>query len=137
MADNDGVGTGPVFLYDGDCGFCGACARWLARHVPSPVRIVPWQRTDVAALGLTAADCAAAVQLVTWDGAGHPSRAAGPSAVAGVLRASRWHWRVTGRLLATRPALALAWPVYRWVARHRHRLPGGPGTCAGTPAGGS
>jgi predicted DCC family thiol-disulfide oxidoreductase YuxK len=123
-ADTDSVPPA-VFLYDGDCAFCSSCARWLQRWVPSPVPLRPWQFVDVGALGLTPAECDTAVQWV--DG---PRRAAGPAAIAALLRTSGLGWRVVGRLLGTRVGLALAWPPYRWVARNRDRMPGGTAACA-------
>ena len=114
-----------VFLYDGDCGFCTRCATFLRQHVPTDSRIVAWQTADLAPLGVTAGQCSAAVQFVSRDGT-----SAGPVAIAGLLRTSTtvW-WRLAGRLLGTRPVLLLAWPAYRLVARHRHRLPGGTAAC--------
>ncbi|HEU5107663.1 MAG TPA: DUF393 domain-containing protein [Micromonosporaceae bacterium] len=114
----------PTFVYDGDCAFCSACARFVERRVPTPARVTPWQFADLDALGLTAEQCERAVQWV--DGG---SSAAGPEAIARLLRSSRPYWRVAGRLLGLRPVLALAWPVYRWVARNRHRMPGGTAAC--------
>jgi predicted DCC family thiol-disulfide oxidoreductase YuxK len=117
-----------VFLYDGDCGFCTRCAQFLRRHVRTPVRILPWQAVDLAPLGVTAAECAQAVQYVAGS---HVS--AGPVAIADVLRTAAGRlglvWRLLGWLLARRAVVALAWPVYRWVARHRHRFPGGTVAC--------
>ncbi|HET8681438.1 MAG TPA: DCC1-like thiol-disulfide oxidoreductase family protein [Micromonosporaceae bacterium] len=119
----------PTFVYDGDCAFCTSCARFVARQVPTPADVVPWQHTDLAALGLTDDQCAAAVQWVGADG----RTAAGPEAIAELLRSSHPAWRLVGRLLGLRPALAAAWPAYRWVARNRHRLPGGTAACALPP----
>lgn len=116
----------PTFVYDGDCGFCTACARFVERRVPTDARILPWQVTDLAALGLRAEECAEAVQ---WVGAGG-RRAAGPDAIAWLLAGSTRPWRALGRLLRLPAVRALAWPVYRWVARNRHRLPGGTPACA-------
>ena len=39
-------------------------------------------------------------------------------------------WRPLGRLLGLAPVRAAAWPVYRWIARNRHRLPGGTAACS-------
>jgi predicted DCC family thiol-disulfide oxidoreductase YuxK len=33
-------------------------------------------------------------------------------------------------VLAAPPVSALAWPIYRWIARNRHRLPGGTAACS-------
>ena len=32
-----------LIIYDGDCGFCSASARWLRRHVQPRAQLVPWQ----------------------------------------------------------------------------------------------
>jgi predicted DCC family thiol-disulfide oxidoreductase YuxK len=118
-------------VYDGDCAFCSSCARFIERRIRTPARVEAWQRLDLAALGLTADACADAVQWVDADG----GVAAGPVAIARLLRraeglAGRLVWRPAGTVLGTRPALMLAWPGYRWVARNRHRLPGGTAACA-------
>jgi predicted DCC family thiol-disulfide oxidoreductase YuxK len=118
--------TRPTFLYDGDCAFCTACVEVIERRIPVPARIVPWQSADLDALGVTAAQCEEAVQWVGADGV----TAAGPDAIALLLRASTPVWRVLGAVLRSRPVRAAAWPVYRWVARNRHRLPGGTAACA-------
>jgi predicted DCC family thiol-disulfide oxidoreductase YuxK len=129
----DGV-VAPTFVYDGDCAFCSACARFIERHVPSAARVVPWQFADLDALGLSREQCERAVQWVDGDAppAG-PTRAgptpAGPDAIARLLLASRPYWRVAGWILALRPVRAAAWPAYRWVARNRHRMPGGTASC--------
>ncbi|HEU4423111.1 MAG TPA: DCC1-like thiol-disulfide oxidoreductase family protein [Pilimelia sp.] len=119
--------TRPTFLYDGDCAFCTACARFVERRVPTPARVVPWQFADLDALGLTAAECEAAVQWVDPD---RPGAAAGPDAIAALLLSSGMLWRLAGRVLRLAPVRAVAWPAYRWVARNRHRMPGGTAACA-------
>jgi predicted DCC family thiol-disulfide oxidoreductase YuxK len=118
--------TRPTFVYDGDCAFCTSCARFIERWIPTDAAVVPWQFADLDALGLTVAECEEAVQWVA-DGA----VAAGPDAIALLLGGGRRRaWRMVGRLLVLRPVRALAWPAYRWVARNRHRLPGGTAACA-------
>lgn len=118
-------------MYDGDCAFCSSCARFIERRIHTSARVQAWQRLDLPALGLTADECAGAVQWVGEDG----SVAAGPVAIARLLRraerlSGHLVWRPAGAVLGTRPGLALAWPAYRWVARNRHRLPGGTPACA-------
>ncbi|HET8661743.1 MAG TPA: DCC1-like thiol-disulfide oxidoreductase family protein [Micromonosporaceae bacterium] len=119
----------PTFVYDGDCAFCTSCARFVVRQVPTTADVLPWQHADLVALGLAADECAAAVQWVGADG----RTAAGPEAIAELLRTSRPAWRLAGWALGLRPVLAAAWPAYRWVARNRHRLPGGTAACALPP----
>jgi predicted DCC family thiol-disulfide oxidoreductase YuxK len=121
----------PTFVYDGDCAFCSSCARFIDRHIHTLAEVEAWQRLDLGSLGLTADECADAVQWVGADG----EVASGPAAIARLLRratgrSGRLLWRPAGAVLATRPALTLAGPAYRWVARNRYRLPGGTAACA-------
>ncbi len=125
MAQTTGVDL-PVFVFDGDCAFCSSCARFIQRYLARGAAVVPWQRTDLAALGVTAQQAEASVVWV--DGVGAPSF--GPVAVARLLKHTRWWWYPLGALLDTRPAGWITWPVYRWVARNRHRMPGGTAACA-------
>ncbi|TDC25734.1 DUF393 domain-containing protein [Micromonospora sp. 15K316] len=115
-----------TFVYDGDCAFCTRCAEFIERHIPTSARVLPWQFADLAPLGLTEAECEQAVQWVGVDGV----RAAGPDAIARLLGASGPLWRFAGALLRLPPVRAAAWPAYRWVARNRHRMPGGTAACA-------
>ena len=114
-----------TFLFDGDCGFCSACARFIQRRIPTSATVVAWQFAELDALGLSPAECDEAVR---WVAPGE--RVAGPVAIARLLRSSTRPWRVLGRLLDNRVALWVAWPVYRWVSRHRDRMPGGTAVCA-------
>jgi predicted DCC family thiol-disulfide oxidoreductase YuxK len=115
----------PTFVYDGDCAFCTSCAEFASRRIPTRARLVPWQFADLDALGLTVERCEQAVQWVDSGGI-----AAGPDAIARLLSSSSRIWRAAGWLLRLRPVRALAWPAYRWVARNRHRMPGGTAACA-------
>jgi predicted DCC family thiol-disulfide oxidoreductase YuxK len=123
------VGTAadqPVFLYDGDCAFCTSCADFIERHIPTRARVVPWQFSDLDALGVPQADAEAAVQ---WVEGGRPAEA-GPVAIARLLTDAGGLWRPLGRVLDLAPVRAVAWPVYRWISRNRHRLPGGTAACS-------
>jgi predicted DCC family thiol-disulfide oxidoreductase YuxK len=95
--------------------------------VPTPATIIPWQFADLPELGVTAQEADRAVQ---WVAPGSQPPLAGPDAIAALLRTSRPWWRVAGWLLQLRFVRALAWPVYDWVARNRHRLPGGTPACS-------
>ena len=70
---------------------------------------MPWQSTDLAALGLTADACREAVQWV--DGG---LVASGHRAVAALLRFSGRPWRLLG--------VVMDWPVLRLVARAGYAL---------------
>ncbi len=124
----------PTFVFDGDCAFCSSCARFIERRIRPAAHVVAWQFADLDALGVTEEQAGAAVQ---WVSAGR-APTAGPVAIADMLRtapglAGRLLWRPAGAVLGLRPVAALAWPVYRWVARNRHRMPGGTAACALPP----
>ncbi|MFY0408870.1 thiol-disulfide oxidoreductase DCC family protein [Solicola sp. PLA-1-18] len=118
----------PTFLFDGDCSFCTSSVRVLERWVPHDAHVVPWQHADLDALGVTQDRVEAAV---VWVDGGR--RTDGPLAIADVMRTSRPWWRLAGAVLGRPPVLWLAWPVYRWVARNRGRLPGGTPACGLPP----
>lgn len=116
----------PTFVFDGDCAFCTTCANFIDRWVPTRAKVSAWQRTDLGPLGLTRQQCLDAVQ---WVQSGGPTLA-GPEAIGALLRSSNALWKPLGWLLAVPPVRVAAWPLYRLVARNRHRLPGGTAACA-------
>ena len=119
----------PVMVFDGDCGFCTSCVEFLGRHVAGGARFVPWQRADLDRLGVTKEQAEAAVLWVAGDG----RVAAGPDAVAALFVDAGGVWRRMGEAIRVAPIRAIAWPVYRWIARNRHRFPGGTPACAVPP----
>lgn len=120
------AGDPGTFLYDGECGFCSTSARMLVRWVPSEAVVIPWQRADLDALGLTAAECDESVQWVRG-----PRHTSGPAAIADLMSTSHRLWQVLAAPLGSGPGLAVARPVYGWISAHRHQLPGGAPACRG------
>jgi predicted DCC family thiol-disulfide oxidoreductase YuxK len=114
-----------TFLYDGDCAFCTTSARFLDRHVRTEAEVVPWQWSDLDALGVTQEEAEAAVIWIEPD-----FKQAGPDAIAVLLRRAQWYWKPIGWVLSLKPVSWLAWPVYRLISRNRHRLPGGTAACS-------
>ena len=117
-----------TLVYDGDCAFCTSSVQWVGRlHLGADV-VVAYQHTDLGPLGLTEQQCVDKLQLVvptgTWSG---------HAAVGKLLLRSQWYWRPVGLLLLTPPFSWLARGVYRWVADHRHLMPGGTPACALPP----
>ena len=112
-----------VLIYDGECGFCTSSARWIRRLVGGEhIRIEPYQRfEELERHGLTRERASKAVWLALPDGGLH----GGAEAVNRALALRRW-----GRLFLWLYRLPLVGrledAVYRWVARHRGRFPGGP-----------
>ncbi|MDP4888665.1 MAG: DUF393 domain-containing protein [Candidatus Nanopelagicales bacterium] len=115
----------PLLIFDGDCGFCTWSVHQAQRWVQPRVRIEPWQRLDLAALGLTAEECSQSVYWVNGDVTLNAGRA-----VAAVLMAGRMPWPVAGRIMETRVMKPIVKKAYYFVAAHRYRLPGATPACA-------
>jgi predicted DCC family thiol-disulfide oxidoreductase YuxK len=108
--------TQAVLVFDGECVFCGACVRWMHRHMRNTPRVVAWQDADVQSLGLTEAQCTEAVQWVSADNKTHLS---GHLAVAKLARDSGEWWRFVGYLIPLPIATQIAAMVYRKIANSR------------------
>jgi predicted DCC family thiol-disulfide oxidoreductase YuxK len=117
--------TAGTLVFDGDCGFCTRAADVARRVLPAGCAVVAWQLTDLAALGVTAERAQAEVLWIDRDG----RVSGGARAVARGLRAAGLPWSPLGVVLSVPPVSWLAPPVYRWVAAHRYRLPGGTPAC--------
>ena len=114
-----------MLVYDGDCGFCTTCVRVLERIGPD-AKIVAWQLTDLAELGMTAEQAADAVQWVQIDGTDR----SGHEAIAAALITAGGIWRIAGRAVLLPGISSIAARVYRLVADNRYRLPGSTPACA-------
>lgn len=125
MNSSRSLADAPVLVYDGDCAFCTRSVRFIERRIGRRPLIVAWQRTDLEALGLTREMCETAVQWVGLDG----EVSSGHRAVARTLIHGRSGWWVLGRFILLPGVSAVAAVVYRWVARNRHRMPGGTAEC--------
>ena len=107
-----------TLIYDGDCGFCTATARWVERRLSDDYQVVPSHQTDLAALGLTDDDVARSAWWIDSDG----TRFDEHQCIAKGLRAMRSPWPALGRLLTLGPISLLARGVYRLVANNRYRI---------------
>lgn len=115
----------PTLVYDGDCGFCTASAKWIERRLDPDVRVEMWQALDLDALGLTTDDVTTAAYFVDADGSLHR----GHAGIGRALQHMAAPFRPIGWLMQRPPISWLAAPVYRLVARYRHRLPGATDSC--------
>ena len=114
----------PLLVFDGDCGFCTSSARFGRRRLRLE-HVEPWQFLDLEAVGLTEAQCRQAVQWVAADG----SILAAERAVIAALRHAGGAWKVLGAVMDLPGIRQLAGVLYRLVAKHRHRMPGGTAAC--------
>lgn len=119
----------PVLVYDGDCAFCTRAVELALNQMKVACRAVPWQRADLAALGLTQEEVTEAVWWVEPGG----TKVKGHRAVAAALRHGRPAARSAGRLLDAPWAEKVAAAGYDLVARNRHRLPGATPACQQDP----
>ena len=109
----------PLFVFDGDCGFCRKWARWLQGRTDPDATFVPFQQLDLGPLGLVARDVESASYWV--DEQGRTFR--GNRSIARALRRGPGGWRMLG-WIADLPLIRHALtPIYRLVVRNRHRLP--------------
>ena len=115
-----------MLIFDGDCSFCTSSARWIERRLPEDAEVVAWQFVDdLDALGLTAEEANAKVWWIDPDG----RRWGGHLGIGRAFRTAGGFWGVVGLALCTPPLAWVAAPVYRLVARYRHRMPGGTPAC--------
>ena len=115
----------PLLIFDGDCAFCTRSVQFIERRIRRHPRIQPWQRTDLAELGLTQEQCETAVQLIEGD-----RLTSAHVAIARILIYGKRGWAVLGYLLLVPGIKQIAGVVYRWVAKNRDRMPGGTAECA-------
>ena len=109
----------PLFVFDGDCGFCRRWAAWVERRIGRAATFVPYQSIDLEAVGLRAEQVQTASYWIAEDG----RRYRGNRSFARALQRGRGGWRwlgLLGDLPGPRWVAALA---YRGVVRNRHRLP--------------
>ncbi len=114
----------PVLVFDGDCSFCTSAANKARAWLRLP-QVEPWQNLDLDELGLTTAECSAALQWVDRQG----QVRSGHLAIASALRYRGGAWGMVGRGIALPGLNQLSAVVYRLIARNRHRLPGGTPAC--------
>lgn len=116
-----------TLVFDGDCGFCTATARWVERRLSDDYQVVASQQTDLAALGLSDNDAARSAWWIDPDG----TRFDEHRCIAKALRAMPAPWPPLGRLLTLGPISPLAGWTYRLIAGNRYRLPrfGHPTKC--------
>ena len=117
------MNTDALLIYDGDCAFCKQSLKWALDKLPAFCRYVAFQKVDFNEFGLQLSDVRSQVWLIAGE-----KRLGGHRAVSWLFRQQKsLGWRTLGALIDWfSPISAL---VYRWVAKNRHRLPGGTKEC--------
>ncbi|TDD14604.1 DUF393 domain-containing protein [Nonomuraea diastatica] len=119
-----------VLVFDGDCGFCTSCIKFVQRHMRIRARITAWQSADLAGLGVTRERAQYELLWICERGV-----YGGAQAVAKLLIDAGLPWSLLGVALRLPP---MRWPahgLYRLVADNRYRLPGATSACALPPDG--
>lgn len=112
-------------IFDGDCGFCSRCARFVSRRLPTSAEVKPWQRIDLAAYGVTPQQTQHELVWVAADG----RISGGAQAIARLLLDCGGLWAVPGALLRVPPFRWIGHWLYRLVANNRYRMPGSTEAC--------
>ena len=115
----------PVLIFDGDCAFCSSSARVLRKMTRDTISVTPYQYIDLAELGLSQNQTSKAVYYVTQT-----ETLSAAKAIAKCLMDSKTPWTVAGFLMNIPVVISVAELVYAWVAKNRHRLPGGTPECS-------
>lgn len=115
-----------VLLYDGDCGFCTTSAHFFDQRLHSPAEVRPWHRDDAHSHGVTPVEAETEIHLVTTSG----SVLGGADAVLAWWRTSSGPWSILGWALQLPALIQLTRMGYRFIARHRHALPGATAACS-------
>ena len=113
-----------MFVFDGDCAFCSSAARVMRKMTREVTPIRPYQKLDLNALGLSQELTSRAVYYVK-DG----KYLVAADAIAQLLIDSKTIYSVLGVILKLPLIKNLARIVYYWIAKNRHRLPGGKPEC--------
>jgi len=114
-----------VLVYDGDCAFCTLWVNRLRQWLPAFPEAKTSQSVALDSYALTHDDVEKYAWYIT------PSHQyAGHLATSALLRAQpRFGLRLVGWLLATWPISWVAAGVYTFIAKFRHKLPGGTPAC--------
>jgi predicted DCC family thiol-disulfide oxidoreductase YuxK len=124
----------PLVLFDGACAWCTGWTAWLCRHDRAG-RFLLAPLGGETARRYVGPDPPPDTMFLVLPHQGGGRVLDRSRAVLGVLTGLGWPWRILGvlRLVPAGPADR----VYGWVARRRHALPAGGGSCphGAVPAG--
>lgn len=114
-----------VLIFDGDCAFCSSSARLLKKLTKNRIAVEPFQFLQLADYDLNQELTSKAVYYVTKTETFVAARA-----IARALIDSRTPWAIAGFFMNLPVVVSFAELVYYWVAKNRHKLPGGTPECA-------
>jgi predicted DCC family thiol-disulfide oxidoreductase YuxK len=115
-----------VLVYDGDCAFCTTSVKVVERHIRPRCEVTPWQFADLDSLGITRERAEYELLWVTPTGVVY----GGTQAISKLLMNAGKGWAVLGAAVTVPPVRWITHGVYRLIANHRDRMPGGTPACA-------
>ena len=120
-----------VLIYDGDCAFCKLSLDFGIKHLDWFPRYVAFQRINPADFGLAENQVRTSIWLILdSSNPQNPKPLAGHLAAAEILvQQKNFLWKFLGRLIKSRLLSPIAAWVYAFVAKNRHRMPGGTKQC--------
>ena len=123
MSSSDKVSARLIF--DGDCGFCTTTARFIQRNSSVKIETEPYQWANLDEYGLSKAEAAAKVQLVSGN-----KVFAGHHCMAKLLLIQKNPLlKLIGAVMVLPGVDRISAKVYDWVAANRQRFPGGTPAC--------
>jgi len=99
-------------IVDGECDFCRRTVAWIRPRLPTPVRFISYQRSDVSGFSLSREQCEMCVHVI-----GNGSVTLGSRAVAELLSNGSYSLRGAARLI--RMFASLSERIYDHIAHHR------------------
>ena len=113
-----------LLIYDGDCAFCKQSLLWGINNLEWFPKHKAFQKLKPEEYGLTETQVKSEIWLICGE-----RKLGGHKAASWILNQQKnYLWRLLGSLTDFySPVSAL---VYRWVAKNRHRLPGGTKECS-------
>lgn len=129
MSSQQSLGSLPILLYDGTCGFCARSVQFVLRHERSHILLfAPLEGTIGRDLRAAWPELAAVDTMILLDGKVPRLRSDAALTIASLMGGP---WRLASIARLVPPRLRDA--VYDLVARHRHRMAGAP-ACLVPPA---
>jgi len=118
-----------ILIYDGDCQFCQLSLEFGLKHLKIFPKYAAFQRISPADFGLTKSEVQAQIFMASKAPSDLPPAGAHLAAAEILGMQKNPIYRLAGWFIANPPFSFLASRVYRWVAKNRHRLPGGSRQC--------
>jgi predicted DCC family thiol-disulfide oxidoreductase YuxK len=117
-----------VLIYDGKCEYCKSWVDWASqRGALKEIEFISCQSQERKQRfpQILESECAQAMMVVLPDG----KILSGGDAVPQFLSSVRG-WRWTTPLFKIPGVLMIVRPIYRWIARNRHRMKFGKSVCS-------